>query len=395
MNSRSWLNRMSLGKRLVFLQSIVAAFMLIGVALQAQHLRSVPGPNADVEARHFYWFLATNIGGLIAMGVGTSLMFRTVQKPIRDTIAILRDLVSGKFDLSRRLPNWRCDELGELNKTFNEFLTKQQDLMCTIYRCVDRMNESARLMNELSMELDKEHDRATEKSSIISDSALVMKQALEETAVATQRLLEAMDHIRANAGAAANESKDAATAARGASSTMSRLGEATTEIQSVVKLISTIAEQTNLLSLNATIEAARAGELGKGFAVVATEVKELAKGSASATVDINRRISSIQSGSDEAIGAIEHVRTLNEKLSESAANVLTAAEQQDSECKRIVEHVAQIRERSEKVASSLQDLEAVSQSSSARAGRANRTSIELNAVSAELMALVDGPCRVC
>lgn len=395
MNSRSWLNRMSLGRRLVFLQSVVAVFVLFGIGLQVHHMQSAGQQLADSEASHFYWVLATSIGGLIAMCVGTHLMFRTVQKPIRDTIAILSDLVTGKFDLSRRLPNWRCDELGVLNKTFNDFLAKQQDLMCTIHRCVDRMNESARLMNELSVELDREHDRAIEKSSVISDSAMVMKQALEETAVATQRLLEAMDHIRANASAASNESKDAATAARGASSTMSRLGESTTEIQSVVKLISTIAEQTNLLSLNATIEAARAGELGKGFAVVATEVKELAKGSASATVDINRRISSIQSGSDEAIGAIEHVRTLNEKLSESAANVLIAAEQQDAECKRIVEHVSQIRERSEKVASSLQDLEAVSQTSSARAGRANRTSVELTAVSAELKALVDGPCPVC
>ena len=64
---------------------------------------------------------------------------------------------------------------------------------------------------------------------------------------------------------------------------VSRLGESSTEIGDVVKVITAIAEQTNLLALNATIEAARAGEMGKGFAVVAGEVKELAQQTARAT----------------------------------------------------------------------------------------------------------------
>ena len=62
------------------------------------------------------------------------------------------------------------------------------------------------------------------------------------------------------------------------------------EIGKVIEVIQDIAEQTNLLALNATIEAARAGDAGKGFAVVATEVKELAKQTANATIDIRKRI---------------------------------------------------------------------------------------------------------
>jgi hypothetical protein len=46
--------------------------------------------------------------------------------------------------------------------------------------------------------------------------------------------------------------------------TVAKLGESSTEIAEVVKVITSIAEQTNLLALNATIEAARAGEAGKG-----------------------------------------------------------------------------------------------------------------------------------
>ena len=42
---------------------------------------------------------------------------------------------------------------------------------------------------------------------------------------------------------------------------MDELGQSSSEIGQVIKVITTIAEQTNLLALNATIEAARAGDM--------------------------------------------------------------------------------------------------------------------------------------
>ena len=89
-------------------------------------------------------------------------------------------------------------------------------------------------------------------------------------------------------------------AAAEANETVAQLGAASTEIRSVVNLITAIAQQTNLLARNATIEAARAGESGKGFAVVAGEVKDLAAQTATATEQIARRIAAIQQGSAAA-----------------------------------------------------------------------------------------------
>ena len=76
------------------------------------------------------------------------------------------------------------------------------------------------------------------------------------------------------------------------------------EIGKVIEVIQDIAEQTDLLALNATIEAARAGDAGKGFAVVATEVKELAKQTATATEDIRKRIEHIQGSAEKAVRMI-------------------------------------------------------------------------------------------
>jgi methyl-accepting chemotaxis protein len=89
--------------------------------------------------------------------------------------------------------------------------------------------------------------------------------------------------------------------------TVAKLGASSVEIGNVIKVITSIAQQTNLLALNATIEAARAGEAGKGFAVVGNEVKELAKQTARATVEIGRKIEAIQADTKSAVEAIGQI----------------------------------------------------------------------------------------
>ena len=67
---------------------------------------------------------------------------------------------------------------------------------------------------------------------------------------------------------------------------MSELGRGAEKIGRVTETMTENSEQSNLLALNAPIEAARAGEAGKGFAVVPNEIKEFAKQTAEATLDI-------------------------------------------------------------------------------------------------------------
>src|SRR6202043_207665 len=110
--------------------------------------------------------------------------------------------------------------------------------------------------------------------------------------------------------------RSAVTVAEQTNQRIGKLGESSTEIGQVIKVISSIAQQTNLLALNATIEAARAGESGKGFAVVANEVKELAGATAKATQEIGKKIEMIQQDTAEAVAIIGQVTKTISRINE-------------------------------------------------------------------------------
>lgn len=109
-----------------------------------------------------------------------------------------------------------------------------------------------------------------------------------------------------------------------------RLGESSQEIGDIVNLITEISDQTNILALNAAIQAAMAGEAGRGFAVVADEVQRLAERTGDATKQIEALVKTIQTDTNEATMSMER-STANvvkgAKLTEDAGGALDRIEQ--------------------------------------------------------------------
>jgi twitching motility protein PilJ len=122
-----------------------------------------------------------------------------------------------------------------------------------------------------------------------------------------------------------------------------RLGESSQEIGEIVELISDITEQTNVLALNAAIQAASAGDAGRGFTVVAEEVQRLAERSAEATKQISAIVKTIQTYTQDAVGAMENAtRDVVEgaRLSDAAGQALAEMGQVSMDAAHLIEQIS-------------------------------------------------------
>jgi methyl-accepting chemotaxis protein len=170
---------------------------------------------------------------------------------------------------------------------------------------------------------------------------------------------------------------------------VSKLGDSSTEIGQVIKVITSIAQQTNLLALNATIEAARAGEAGKGFAVVANEVKELAKETAKATEDISRKIEAIQTDTKAAVEAIASISGVINQINDISGTIATAVEEQNATTNEMSRNVSEAATGSGEITSNISGVAQAAESTSQGARDTHKAAQELVQMSTQLRGMVE------
>jgi twitching motility protein PilJ len=135
-----------------------------------------------------------------------------------------------------------------------------------------------------------------------------------------------------------------------------RLGESSQEIGDIVELITDIADQTNILALNASIQAAMAGEAGRGFAVVADEVQRLAERAGDATRQIEALVKTIQTDTNEAVISMENstAGVVNgAKLAQDAGTALDEIERASQDLAGLIRNISGAAGRQASAASEL------------------------------------------
>ncbi len=292
---------------------------------------------------------------VVAMLFAWFIITRAISRPLNNTVSMLRDIAEGEGDLTKRLEVNTNDEVGEMARWFNVFIDKLQGIIKDITGGVETLSSSSTELSAISEQMTRGIQESSEKANTVSAAAEEMNAnmnnvaaAMEQSATNTNMVATAAEEMSATIGEIAQNaekargiSDEAAHKATSASTNMDELGNAAKSIGKVVETITEISEQVNLLALNATIEAARAGEAGKGFAVVANEIKELAKQTAAATLEIKEKIDGIQGTTGTAVIQISEITQVIKDVNEVVATIATAVEQQSAATKEIATNVAQ------------------------------------------------------
>lgn len=204
------------------------------------------------------------------------------------------------------------DITGAIADSVNYTVEELRTLVSQVQGTVGRVTETTQQVEATSTELLAASDEQLREIRETGESVLQMAnrindvsaQAQQTAQVARQSLQAAESGLTAvqNTIGGMNSIRDHI---QETSKRIKRLGESSQEIGEITELISDITEQTNVLALNAAIQAASAGEAGRGFSVVAEEVQRLAERSGDATRQIAALVKTIQTDTQDAVGAME------------------------------------------------------------------------------------------
>ena len=339
-----------------------------------------------------------------------------IVRALKEMIASFQDIAEGEGDLTKRIAIKSRDEIAELAGWFNTFLEKLQTMIKKIAGNSTQVDQSSGELSDIasamssgaaetSTRADNVSVAAEEMSANLNNVAAAMEESSTNTsmvATAAEEMTATINEIAQNAEKARSISDQAVHKAGEASEQMDELGQAADGIGKVVETITEISEQVNLLALNATIEAARAGEAGKGFAVVANEIKELAKQTSQATLEIKEKIDNIQTSTDGTVKGIDEISKVIANVNEIVSTIATAVEEQSTATQEIANNIAQatqgIQEVNENVNQSstvaaeiTSDIAVVNQSSSEIANSSDQVKVsadDLKRMAAELNTIV-------
>ncbi len=318
----------------------------------------------------------------VAMWVGFS-----ITRPL-DAFSSRFKAMAEANDLTARVDQERQDEIGQLGRCLNLFVEKVHDLLTEIAASAQHVSSASEELSATSQQITANSEETSVQAKVVSKATQQVSQNLQTVATGAEQMGVSIKEIAKNATEAAKVATSAVKVAETANATVSKLGDSSTEIGQVIKVITSIAQQTNLLALNATIEAARAGEAGKGFAVVANEVKELAKETAKATEDISNKIEAIQSDTKAAVDAIASISRVINQVNDISSTIATAVEEQNATTNEMSRNVAEAAQGSGEITSNIAGVAEAAQSTSRGSADTQKAAQELVQMSAQLRALV-------
>jgi len=322
------------------------------------------------EQRNF----ALGMAAVMVLGVILALVFggvasRFLAAPIQRVSAAAERVATG--DLTVTVPEDESfHEARTMGHAFNTMTRSLRSLLGQVNTSANRLDS---VSGEIAQSAVLEAESATSQASSVAEATATIEEldrSFAAVADGARRVLEiaedslevadaGRDAIEAGTGHVERLSHGASDALEAAA----HLAGVADDIGQVTFVIGSIAEQTKILALNAAIEAARAGEAGKGFGVVATEIRTLAESVSTSIGRIGALVRSIQEASQALAATAERQAELGattvdetsrtrdkfdeiydrmERTASAAREIATAASQQQSAARQIVDVMQQV-----------------------------------------------------
>lgn len=381
-------------------------------------------PESELFEKFQMFQLLFILAVIISLGLLSAIVY-SISNVILRPITLLNTAASkvAEGDLTVTIKNENDDEIGEFTKTFNLMTSSLKNLVKQVSASVEDISAGSEEMNaaaeqtalgaqqvstsvsqmasgssQISINVAQLSIGAQQISSSISDLTSGVHQiskSVDKGAININQINKAIQNVstdavkvaslgndtelNANTGRehikkAVNKIDSIRTVSTEISTTISELGQLSSQIEVIVDLIKTIATQTNLLALNAAIEAARAGEHGKGFAVVADEVKKLAGQSGEATDRITQMIKEIQSKTSLAVSTMdkginevqEGVIVIND-AGEALESIIDQVKKANSNIQAITKEINYVAKGSEDLVKMVEDISQITEQTASSA----------------------------
>lgn len=285
---------------------------------------------------------------------GSRFIGKRLERELDRTIWSCREISQGNLRIDLEVE--RNDEVGKILRALDEVRCSFNEIILNIKKLGEEIKPIVASFKELG---ETSHAKAMfiemRIDEVLMEVDEIIKDIQEQTNIIGQIRI-AVEEINKTVLETQHSANRAMNQALETQRLMMTLERASAEIESIVEFIRGVAEQTNLLALNASIEAARAGEVGKGFAVVAQEVKELARQTDKAGVEITQKIKAVQELHANIIRTVETMVEVFQQVKDHANIVASAIEEQTIALADIEKKALAHQERAELASKAFKDL---------------------------------------
>lgn len=314
--------------------------------------------------------IAAAVVAIVLLGGAFSyLLSRQVAGSMAEALRFSTIVSTG--DLTARIHVRSSDESGRLMLALNTMT----DSLTSV---VDGVRTASQSIGVASGEIAAGSASLSQRTEFQAASLEETNASVDTLRIAVERNADDVRQAETLAHDAVGLARDGGEVVSSVIDTMGKISGSAQQIAAIIGVIDGIAFQTNILALNAAVEAARAGEGGRGFAVVASEVRSLAQRCAAAAKEIRGLIAestaSVSGGEklvadagrrmQDVVQAIAHVSELMHGIS-------LANQQQAQDIRHI--------------ASSLGQLDDVTQQNAAMVEQATAAALNLQAHASELI----------